>query len=164
MTAHATIRRAIADLLAASTAIKNFCVSNYALGCAVQLEAFGFDGMPGQADAPFLFVYSDGENESAGEISEATFEVILVAGCISLAAEGALDEVIISTRSAAANGLTVRNGTANPEALLGLALAAIGPARVGAVFRKASVTSSSTVDHPLHWAKARISYYEPNTF
>ena len=161
MTAHATIRRNIADKLTAATAIKNFCVAGWSLGCAVILEAFGIEGLPAADDAPFLFVYSDGENESGGETSDSTFEVVLLAGCLSVAAEGSLDETVVSTRTATANGLTVRGGSANAEALLALAITATD--NVGAVLRSVRITSSGTIEHPLHWARARLSFYEPNT-
>lgn len=161
MTTHATIRRTIADKITAAAAVRDFCVERYAIGCQVLLEAFGIDGLPGVNDAPFVFVYSDGENEMAGETSEATFEVALLAGCLSVAPEGALDETVVSTRTAAANGLIVRGGSANAEALLCLAVTAAN--NPGALLRSVAITSSGTIEHPLHWARARLSYYEPNT-
>jgi hypothetical protein len=63
--------------------------------------------------------------------------------------------------AATANGLTVLGGSANAEALLALAITAAD--NVGAVLRSVRITSSGTIEHPLHWARARLSFYEPNT-
>jgi hypothetical protein len=163
MTAHHTIMRTVCDKLAASTAIRDWCVAQFSKGCQIQLDAFGAAGLPGVEDAPFLFVYADGENEAEGSVSEETFEFIIIAG-VQSKTDGGIDQTVVSARTAAANGLTV-NGIADlAETLRGLALTAIRATEVGAIYRSAVLSESGTLDYPLQWARARLSFFEPQTF
>ena len=162
MTAHHTILRNIADALTASTAIRDWCVAHFGRGCHVQLDAYGAAGLPGQSEAPFILLYSDGENDGAGEVDEETFEAILIAGIVSKV-EGGTDTAAVSVRSATANGLTVCGIADQAEALRELALEVIQDGNFGANYRKSVKTASGTLDYPLQWARARMSFYEYQT-
>lgn len=163
MLAHHTIMRNLANALAASTAIKTACVTAYGRGVLVQLNAYGVEGLPSVDDCPFLFIFADGENESGNEVAEATFEVIVTAGVAS-ATEGASDKSEVTARTTSANGLTVVGIADKAEDLLIQALAVIAATQCGAVQRKVTISSSGTLDFPLQWSKARINFYEPQTF
>jgi hypothetical protein len=163
VTAQHTVARNLANALAASTAICDWCVAQFALGCHVQLDAYGAAGLPGEAEAPFLFVYADGELEVGPAVAEATFELVLVAG-VKSETEGGQDITVVSARSASANGLTVVGIADQAEALLNLALAAAAAGSFGAPYRAAVVSASGTLDYPLQWARARLSFFEPQTF
>lgn len=160
---HSDVRYSMANSIWLSDAVRDWCASNYGRGCSVILEAFGIEGAPTVKDAPFIFIYSDGENETAGLIAQATFEVVVVAGVKSKAALGSLDEETIAPRSATDNGLKVRRGVADAEKLLGLALMAVDESACGAVVQSYSVTSEGMVEHPLHWARARVAFMDALT-
>lgn len=163
MTTHHTIMLNACDKLVASTAIRDWCIAQFGKGCQIQLDAYGAAGLPGEAEAPFLFIYADGENEGAGAVAEETFEFILLAGIVSKT-EGGTDSTAVSARSATANGLTVNGIADKAEYLRGLALAEIRANEVGAIYRSAVLSESGTLDYPLQWARARLSFYEPQTF
>lgn len=163
MTAHHTILRNICDALTASTAIRDWCIAQYGRGCQVQLDAYGAQGLPTEDDAPYIFIWSDGDVDGGAEIDEETFEAVLVAAVLSPTSGGA-DITVASARTASSNGLRVLGCAEKSEHLRGLALDAIKAAGVGAVYRKATLTESGTLDYPLQWARARMSFYEPKTF
>lgn len=161
MMTHATIRRNIVELLADSDSVLQHCTANHGKGCQVYLESFGIEGWPTEADAPYIIVYSDGDNDLAGHIEQATFEVVIQVGVLSKTADaGGLDEEAVSTRTASSNGLVVRHGIAAAEELLELALIEISSGFVGSTIERVSRTSQGTTEHPLHWAQARIAFID----
>jgi len=159
---HHTVMRNICNALTGSEAVRSWCVKVFGKGCHIQLDAYGAEGLPGEAEAPFIFVFSDGENESAGQIGEATFEAIVVAGVCSKV-EGGTDIQKITPRTEKANGLAVFGIAEKAEELLAIALGIVQRGNHGAVFRTAYISGSGTVDYSLQWSRARLSFYELQT-
>ena len=159
---HHKVMRNLCDALTASDAVRLFCVGNFAKGCHIQLNAYGAEGLPDETQAPFIFVFSDGENESAGEIGEASFEVTIVAAVCSQT-EGGTDIQAISERTKDANGLTVVGIAEKADELLTIALDVVKRGNHGAILRTATISGSGTLDYPLQWSRARLTFYESYT-
>lgn len=160
MTGHETVKRNVATAICGSSAVAELAARHFGRGLKVIVNAYGDHGFPGEDDAPFAFIYSDGENE-IGNVAEETFEfVIVVAGCDS--ADG-LTVSEVTPRTDSANGLVVSGVMDKIEELRTTIEEIVRDGNFGAVFNTATRTEATLLDWPLEWAALRVSFYDPQT-
>lgn len=160
MTGHETIKRNVATAIANSAEVLAYCQEHFGRGCKVMVNVYGAEGWPNEADAPFVFIYSDGENE-IGNVDEETFEfVIVVAGADNSDSPTVVAEL---ERSETANGLVVRGIADKVEGLRNLVETIVSDGCFGAVYNTATRTESDALDYPLEWAQLRVSFFEPQS-
>ncbi len=160
MTLHETIKRNVATAIANSDDVLAFCQTNFGRGCKVLVNIYGAQGWPGEEDAPFVFIYSDGENE-IGNVDEETFEFAIVVG----GADSSDSPTVETTmeRGESSNGLVVRGIADKVEALRNIVEAIVKEGNFGAIYNTATRTESDALDYPLEWAQLRVSFYEPQS-
>ena len=159
MSPHETIKLNVARAIANDTTIRDYCIQHFGRGLSVIVNVYGSEGYPGENEAPFCWLYSDGLNES-GFVDEETFEFVIV---------GAVDpspapkRVAYQERTATQNGLQVNGIAAEVEALRELIYNLIDGGSYGAIFRTATRAEADVADWPLEWANLRLSFFEPET-
>jgi hypothetical protein len=157
---HEEIKLAVATALARNEQIKNFSLENFGATPLVVVNRYGAEGFPGEDEAPFIFIYSDGENES-GDVDEETFDFCIVFGAVD-PSRTPRTKVLIP-RSADASGLVVSGMAEEVERVREMIFQVAAQSIHGAIFRSATRTESNMSDYPLEWAKLRVSYAEPDT-
>ena len=70
---HASIKESVARAFAASEDVASFCVQNFGRPALVIVDWFGAEGAPSEREAPYIFLYSTGENTTC-HVDEETFE------------------------------------------------------------------------------------------
>lgn len=160
MSPHEDIKLAVARAIAGSEEIRAYCVENFGSGLAVFVNVYGAEGHPGEKDAPFCWLYSDGTNES-GFVDEETFEIVCVVGAVD--PSPVPKRVAYQERTETQNGLQVNGIAAEVEALRELICNLIDSGSYGAIFRTATRTEADVADYPLEWAELRLSFFEPET-
>lgn len=159
MTSHESVKRAVAQAICDSSEVAELAVRHFGRGLKVIVNAYGDNGFPGEEDAPYAFIYSDGENE-IGNVADETFEfVIVIGGCD----EGGLTVSEVSARTDTENGLVVSGIMDKIEQLRAAVEDIVRGGRFGAVFNTASRTESEMLDWPLEWASLRCSFYDPQS-
>ena len=71
-----TVRVAAARLIAADAAVAAYCAEQFGRALLVIVDRYGVDGIPGEKDAPYAWLYTDGENEH-GNVDAETFEFVV---------------------------------------------------------------------------------------
>lgn len=160
MSPHETIKLNVAEAIANSEAVREFCVEHFGRGLAVIVNSFGAEGSPGEREAPFCWIYSDGTNE-IGFVDEQTFEFVIVVGALD--DQAAPTRRVYAARTATANGIQVNGIAGEVEALRELVYAVVNQCGPGAILRTATRTEAGVADYPLEWAELRLSYFEPET-
>ena len=160
MIGHEYIKQQVAFAIANSAETKDFCIREFGRGLQVIVNAYGAKGWPGEEESPFVFLFSDGENES-GNVDEETFEIVCVVGAAS--ATDGTDCVTEAVRTDEQNGLVINGMAEKIEVLRGIVEDIVRAGDFGAVFDTATRTESSVLDWPLEWAMLRLSFYEPET-
>lgn len=159
-TAHEQIKLNVAQAIAEDAEIKAYCVANFRRPLQVIVNRYGEEGFPGEAEAPFAFLYSDGENE-LGSVDEETFDFVIVIGAVDPADSPTKNAVM--ERSQDSSGLVVCGIADKVEAVRGMVERIVRQSVHGACFRTASRTESNLCDFPLEWAKLRCNFFEPET-
>ena len=98
------VRVAAARLVAADETIAAYCAENFGRGLLVIVDRYGVDGLPGEKDAPYCWLYTDGDNE-LGNVDADTFEFVVEVGAVDDAIRPSYTEE--AARTAAANGLVL---------------------------------------------------------
>ena len=160
MSPHEDIKLAVARAIANSEEIRAYCVENFGRGLAVIVNVYGAEGHPGEKEAPFCWLYSDGTNDS-GFVDEETFEIVCVVGAVD--PSPAPSRNVLAERTATRNGLQVAGIAAQVEALRELIYNVVNSGSYGAIFRTATRTEADVADYPLEWAEMRLSFFEPET-
>lgn len=155
-----SVRVAAARLVAANAAIAAYCAENFGRGLQVIVDRYGVEGLPGEDDAPYAWIYADGENE-LGNVDAESFEFVVEVGAVNPAIRPS--HTVEAARSASANGLVLGGIAAKVEALRELVFRAIAGGHVGAMFNTASRTEDSVSAFPLEYAALRMNYTYPET-
>lgn len=155
-----TVRVAAARLIAADASIAAYCAQNFGRGLLVIVDRYGVDGIPGEKDAPYAWLYTDGENE-LGNVGAETFEFVVEVGAVENALRPSYTEE--AARTASANGLVLGGIAEKVERLRELVLAAITRGHVGACFNTAARTENSMSGFPLEFAAIRMNFIYPET-
>ncbi len=155
-----SVRVAAARIIQADAAIAAYCATNFGRGLQVIVDRYGVDGMPGEEDAPYCWIYTDGVNE-LGNVSEETFEFVIEVGAVSTALRPSYTEE--AARTSTANGLVLGGIAEIVETLREMCISAVREGRVGAIFNTASRAENSMSAFPLEWAAARMNFDYPET-
>ena len=111
---HEQIKLNVAQAIAEDADIRAYCVENFGRPLQVIVNRYGAEGFPGEAEAPFAFLYSDGENE-LGAVDEETFDFCIVVGAVDASDSPTKNAVMV--RSDSSSGLVVC-GIADKVALI----------------------------------------------
>lgn len=160
MIAHETLKLNLANAIAADPEITALAVENFGRGLDVIVNRYGAQGFPGEKQAPFCFIYSDGENE-LGDVGERTFEIVVVVGGVDRSATPRVHRV--AERTDEASGVVVYGIQAVLEEIREKVMKLAEKSVHGAIFNTATESENSLLDYPLEWSKARLNYYEPET-
>jgi len=160
MSPHETIKLNVATAIRDSVEIRDYCIQHFGRGLQVIVNRYGDEGYPGEEEAPFAFLYSDGENES-GAVDENTFDFVVVVGGVD--AGSSPRKAVSGVRSDSANGMVVSGIAAEVEELREKVIEILKASTYGACFRTVVRSESNLNDYPLEWAKCRASFFEPET-
>lgn len=160
MTPHETVKLNVATEIADSAEIREYFVQHLGGVPNVLVNRYGEKGFPGEAEAPFIFIYSDGENE-AGDVDEETFEFCVVVGAVD--SSESPRRTVVRVRSDSQSGLVVEGIADLVETVREMILGILRKSNHGAIFRSVTKKESALNDYPLEWAEMRCSYYEPET-
>ena len=160
MSPHETIKLNVARAIANDTTIRDYCIQKFGRGLSVIVNVYGSEGYPGEKEAPFCWLYSDGMNES-GFVDEETFEFVAVVGAVD--PSPVPTRAMYQERTATQNGLQANGIAWEVEALRELVYSVINKCSPGAIFRTATRTEADVADYPLEWAELRLSFFEPET-
>lgn len=160
MTLHETVKLNVATAIADSAEIRDYFVRNLGGVPKVLVNRYGEKGFPGEAEAPFVFIYSDGENE-AGDVDEETFEFCILVGAVDSCESPR--RTVVRVQSDSQSGLVVEGIADLVEHVRELIVGILRQSNHGAIFRSVTKKESSLNDYPLEWAEMRCSCYEPNT-
>ena len=155
-----SVRVAAARLIAADAAVAAYCAEQFGRGLLVIVDRYGVDGIPGEKDAPYAWLYTDGENEH-GNVDAETFEFVVEVGAVDTALRPSYTEE--APRTTGANGLVLGGIAEKVERLRELVLAAITRGHVGACFNTAARTENSMSGFPLEFAALRMNFTYPET-
>jgi len=155
-----SVRVAAARLVAANEAIAAYCAENFGRGLQVIVDRYGLEGAPGEDDAPYAWIYTDGENE-LGNVDANTFEFVVEVGAVNPAIRPS--HTVEAQRTGTANGLVLGGIAAKVEALRELVFRAIAGGHVGAMFNTASRIEDSVSGFPLEFAALRMNFIFPET-
>lgn len=158
MSPHETIKLNVATAIANSTEIRDWCIQHFGRGLSVIVNVYGAEGHPGEKEAPFCWLYSDGANES-GFVDEQTFEFVAVVGAVDPSPIPKRN--VVAERTATANGLQVNGIAAEVETLREMIYQVADGCAPGAILRTVTRTEADVADYPLEWAELRFSYFEP---
>ena len=156
---HAQIKRNVAEAFAASEEVRAFCVEHFGRGALVIVDWFGSDGAPGVNQAPYILLYSTGDNQT-GHVDEETFEFSIEIGGVASRFPSREEQ---DTRTATANGLVVNGCAALLEELRGILVGILKSGGFGASLRSVTFDESSTVSFPLEWCSISCEFFEPET-
>lgn len=161
MTAHRSIMVKMGEAVRDATAVLNSAITISGKGLAVHVGAYP-DGIPDVKDAPFLWLYASGENES--EKADETFTVHGVVGACIVGTNGErVIKDVETARTSMSNGLTVNGANAKVEELRDLCIAAIRAARCGAIVSRISRWENDISHFPLEWAEFEFDFMEPES-
>lgn len=155
---HAEVKRALARAVADDTRVRDFCIEHFGRGALVIVDWYGAEGAPGENEAPYIFIYSTGEN-SGGAVDEKTLDIMIECGgiCSNIPSRERVVE-----RTATANGLAINGCAFELEQLREIVIDIARGVDVGMAYRSVSYTESSTASFPLEWAESRLTYFVPN--
>lgn len=157
---HENLKLAVARAIAEDAKVLELCQGAFGAMPLVIVNRYGEEGFPGEDDAPFVFIYSDGENE-AGDVDEETFDVCIVFGAADPSRSPR--KRTLMERSETSAGLVVSGMAEDVERVRERILQIVETSVHGAMFRTATRTESNMNDYPLEWAALRVSYWEPDT-
>lgn len=159
LTPHA-VRVAAARAVSGSSAIATYCAEHFGRALLVIVDRYGVDGAPGERDAPYCWLYSDGDNE-LGNVESESFEFVVEVGAISSSLRPSYTQE--AERTASANGLVLGGISAYVETLRDMVIDVIANTGVGACFNSASRAENSMSGFPLEFAAARMNFTYPTT-
>ena len=156
---HASIKESVARAFASSKVVASFCVQNFGRPALVIVDWFGAEGAPSEREAPYIFLYSTGEN-TTGHVDEETFEFYVEIGAVASARPVRTSQ---SARTASENGLVVNGCAALMEELRAILVGILKAGAFGASLRSVTFAESSTMSYPLEWSSIRCEFFEPES-
>ena len=157
---HENVKLALAQAIATDARTVEMCKSAFGQTPLVIVNRYGEDGFPGEDEAPFVFIYSDGESE-AGDVDEETFDFCVLFGATDPSQTPRRRRLMTRTDDSA--GLIVSGMAEEVEAVRERIFEIVQTSVHGAIFRSATRTESNVNDYPLEWAQLRVTYAEPDT-
>ena len=161
MTSHREILNAAATAVCNSEAVRLFCVEHFGRGLDVHVGAYAA-AVPGEKDAPFLWIVPVDENEAIKD--DDLFSVrFIVAGLVTGANGEKVIENIVTKRTATTNGLTLNGGNAIVEELRDICMYVVRNAGAGAIVNRIRREENDISHFPLEWATFFVEYLEPES-
>ena len=159
MTSHRQIMTDAATAVRDSETVRAYAVQHFGRGLEINVGAYP-QGIPGEADAPFLWLYAEGENEEVA--ADETFTVRAVVGALVQGPYGEKKiKSVVTERTATANGLVVNGGNKLVEDFRDIIMGVVREAKAGAIVSKMRRTENDLSHFPLEWAEFEIDYFEP---
>lgn len=161
MISHRQIMNNAATAVCESTTVRDYCITNFGRGLAVHVGAYA-QAVPGEKDAPFLWITPKDENEALKE--DDLFSVAFVVGGLVKGANGEkVIENVVTPRTASANGLTLNGGNAIVEDLRDIIMRIVRNANAGAIVNRIRREENDISHFPLEWAVFYVEYLEPES-
>lgn len=147
--------KAMATAISASTAIRDFCVTNFGRGCLVQVDDKAEDPVMSD-EAPWIVLLVAPPGELGGEASDSRMSLVLTAGVC--AGDQNAPPASSTERTAAANGLKILGIGEKAEELMRLAVGICKACNLGVAIRVRDVSPSvdGSSFFPLQTAQARL--------
>lgn len=161
MVTHSYIKAAIAQAVASSNEVKEFCVDHFGRGALVIVDWYGAEGEPGEEESPFVFVYSANNTDEGGFVDEETYTARIVVGSCDPNGEPTKDST--TGRTETSNGLVTNGIGALVEEFRNIVEGVVKSASCGAVARTYRREEVSTREYPLEWAALEVEFFEPQT-
>lgn len=150
MIAHHQILKNLAEAVAGSAAVLEYCKNNFGRGLAVKVGAYA-DQIPDADEAPFLWIFSEGQNTSIAK-DEHFVATFIVGACPKSPSDERVVQTRIAERTDDANGLVVSGGGAQVEDLRDLILGIVRAAKPGARVANFTRSENNLSHQPLEWA------------
>ena len=161
MISHRQIMNNAATAVCESVDVLNYCVQHFGRGLAVHVGAYA-QAVPGERDAPFLWITPKDENEAIKE--DDLFSVAFIVGGLVKGANGEkVIENVVTPRTASANGLTLNGGNAIVEDLRDIIMRIVRNAKAGAIVNRIRREENDISHFPLEWAVFYVEYLEPES-
>ena len=159
MIAHRQIMNNAATAVCDSVDVLNYCVQHFGRGLSVHVGAYA-KAVPGEKDAPFLWITPKDENEALKE--DDLFSVAFIVGGLVKGENGEkVIENVVTPRTASANGLTLNGGNAIVEDLRDIIMRIVRNAHAGAIVNRIRREENDISHFPLEWAVFYVEYLEP---
>jgi hypothetical protein len=157
-----TYIKAIGTALAASTAIRDYCIDLAGRGCLVRIDDYPADPLSSD-HAPFILATKTPTQEQGPVADEQVFQIDLVAGVAMT--DDAMVPAATTARTATANGLEQVGDAEIAEDLIELALGVIRGMTLtgGAYVHSVAEESDGWSMLPLQLASAQITVRRPRT-
>ena len=144
-----------------SVDVLNYCVQHFGRGLDVHVGAYA-QAVPGEKDAPFLWISPKDENEALKE--DDLFSVAFIVGGLVKGENGEkVIENVVTPRTASANGLTLNGGNAIVEDLRDIIMRIVRNAHAGAIVNRIRREENDISHFPLEWATFHVEYIEPES-
>lgn len=161
MISHRQIMNNAATAVCNSTDVLNYCVEHFGRGLDVHVGAYA-QAVPGEKDAPFLWIMPKDENEALKE--DDLFSVLFCVGGLVKGENGEkVIENVVTPRTASANGLTLNGGNAIVEDLRDIIMRIVRNANAGAIVNRIRREENDISHFPLEWALFYVEYLEPES-
>lgn len=144
-----------------SADVLNYCIQHFGRGLDVHVGAYA-QAVPGEKDAPFLWISPKDENEALKE--DDLFSVAFIVGGLVKGENGEkVIENVVTPRTASANGLTLNGGNAIVEDLRDIIMRIVRNAHAGAIVNRIRREENDISHFPLEWAVFYVEYLEPES-
>ena len=161
MISHRQIMNNAATAVCNSADVLNYCVQHFGRGLDVHVGAYA-QAVPGEKDAPFLWISPKDENEALKE--DDLFSVAFIVGGLVKGENGEkVIENVVTPRTASANGLTLNGGNAIVEDLRDIIMRIVRNAHAGAIVNRIRREENDISHFPLEWAVFYVEYLEPES-
>ncbi len=161
MISHRQIMNNAATAVCESVDVLNYCVQHFGRGLDVHVGAYA-QAVPGEKDAPFLWISPKDENEALKE--DDLFSVAFIVGGLVKGENGEkVIENVVTPRTASANGLTLNGGNAIVEDLRDIIMRIVRNAHAGAIVNRIRREENDISHFPLEWAVFYVEYLEPES-
>ena len=161
MISHRQIMNNAATAVCESVDVLNYCVQHFGCGLDVHVGAYA-QAVPGEKDAPFLWISPKDENEALKE--DDLFSVAFIVGGLVKGENGEkVIENVVTPRTASANGLTLNGGNAIVEDLRDIIMRIVRNAHAGAIVNRIRREENDISHFPLEWAVFYVEYLEPES-
>lgn len=160
-TPHEQLKVNLATAIADDATLCAYVKEQFGAMPLVIVNRYGAQGVPGEKEAPFIYIFSEEAENEAGDVDEETFSVGVVFGAVD--SGPCVRKFVKRLRSDDAAGIEVYGVLDKVEAVREMIFRIVQTSRHGAIFRTVTRTEENVADYPLEWAKLAISYAEPET-
>lgn len=147
-----------AKTILSSEEVLSYCIAHFGRGLDINVGAYA-QGIPSEADSPFLWIQPKDENEAVN--SDSVFSVrFTVGGCVKGPEGEKILADVVAERSDRSNGLVVNGGNAIVEGLRDLVMKVVRDAKAGSRVVAMRRVENDISHFPLEWAEFFVDYVE----